>query len=78
VPEISGAIAYRALDDGRELVLYPMLFGNVRLCLGPQGWPAYDAGWCYQAAHRRDAAVDLATWDGNGDPPGQWIKRVGE
>jgi hypothetical protein len=57
----------RVLDDGRELTLVRMLFGNTRLCLGWPDWLVYDAGWCY---HDTPAALAaLATWDGQGDPP---------
>lgn len=72
-----GAIAHRDLDDGRVLVLYPMLFGNLRLCVGPQNEGWYDKGWCYQEPQRRDALTDFATWDGVGDPPGDWHKVAG-
>jgi hypothetical protein len=70
-----GALGVRVLDDGRQLTLYPMLFGNTRLCLGWPSFGTYDAGWCYH-----DTAASLAalqTWDGDGDPPG-YFKRVGE
>lgn len=61
--------------DGLELVLYPMLFGNTRLCLGLPEAHSYDRGWCF---HDRGAAVSaLLTWDGDDDPPG-FFKRVGE
>ena len=33
---------------------------------------AYDARYCYPIA--RDALRDLLEWDGQGDPPGDWIK----
>lgn len=72
-----GAIIHRDLDDGRVLVLYPMLFGNVRLCVGPQRGYGYDRGFCYQEPARFDALMALATWDGNDVPPGDWIKEVG-
>ena len=31
-----GSLAYRALDDGRELVVYPLTFGRARLGIGRQ------------------------------------------
>ena len=70
-----GTLGVRLLEDGRELCLYPMLFGNTRLCLG---WPSlggYDAGWCFHDTGAAKRA--LAFWDGDGDPPG-YFKRVGE
>lgn len=72
-----GALAHRDLPDGRVLVLYPMLFGNTRLCVGPQNEGFYDRGWCYQSAAIIDALTALATWDGVDVPPGDWIKEVG-
>lgn len=73
----AGSLAHRDLDDGRVLVLWEMIF-NVRLCIGPQGFGVYDDGWCYAKADRVHALVDLASWDGAGDPPGPWVKRAGE
>lgn len=32
----------------------------------------YDARYCYPIA--KDARDALEAWDGNGDPPGEWIK----
>lgn len=70
-----GSLATRLLEDGRELTLYPMLFGNTRLCIGDPDESFYDQGWCY---HDTVAAViELATWDGVGEPAG-YYKRVGE
>lgn len=71
-----GAIGYRNLDDGRVVVLYPMIF-NVRLVIGPQNEPFYDAGWCYDRDRVVDALYALEHWDGSGAPPGVWKKEVG-
>lgn len=35
----------------------------------------YDDRWCFQ--HREYAVIALAMWDGQGDPPGPWIKQKG-
>lgn len=35
----------------------------------------YQYRYCYP--NYADALADFATWDGNGDPPGNWIKRKG-
>lgn len=35
----------------------------------------YRTRFCYH--HGADALVALATWDGSGDPPGDWIKEKG-
>ena len=39
------SLAYRALDDGRELVVYPLTFGRARLIVGRQGRDDYDDAW---------------------------------
>jgi hypothetical protein len=68
-----GYLYRRELDDGREIVVYPMLF-TTRVCIGPTG-EGYDRAWCYP---NQDAAVAAADrWGGEGDPPGGWIKEVG-
>mgnify|MGYP001569068316 CR=1 FL=1 len=36
-------IAERILPDGRELVVYPMLYGKARLYVGEQEEPGADA-----------------------------------
>lgn len=71
-----GALGYRDLDDGRVLVLYPMIF-TVRLCVGPQNFGGYDRAWCYLPEQTADAVNALNVWDGNGEPPGEWHKEVG-
>jgi hypothetical protein len=65
--------AYRALPGGRELVLYRMLF-TWRLCLGEQGAMTYERHWCFPVAEFERVAEIVATWDGEGDPPGPVIK----
>ena len=70
-----GSMGWRDMHDGRELTLYPMLFGNVRLCIGVQGAETYDDGWCFQDL---DAALEaFANWDGVGEPAGAY-RRVGQ
>lgn len=63
-----------APETGWQVVVYAMLFGNVRLCVGEPGSMLYDRGWCYQARYARDALADVAAWDGQGAPPGRWYK----
>lgn len=70
-----GCLGQRILEDGRELVLYPMVFGNLRLCLGDPALNYYEAAWCF---HDRAAAfLALFEWNGQGDPQ-DFFKRVGE
>lgn len=69
-----GSVYERELGDGRILVVYSMIY-NDRICLGPAGWPTYDRAFCYP---KGGAAVEAAErWDGEGDPPGEWIKETG-
>lgn len=67
------AYAYRALPDGRELVLYRMLF-TWRLCVGDQGARTYDRHYCFPVGGFDRARDVLETWDGVGDPPEPFIK----
>jgi hypothetical protein len=74
VPEgRESAFAYRALPDGRELTMYPMLF-TWRICLGDQGSLCYDRHWCYARENFAAAILTLKYWDGIGEPPGPFIK----
>lgn len=69
----SGTVAYRITEDGVELTLYPMIMGQVRLCVGEPDAATYDKAWCFHSAAA--AAVTVATWDGVGDkPPGPWYR----
>lgn len=71
-----GSISHRDLDNGRVLVLYPMIY-TYRLCLGWQGDEGYSRAWCYDPLMLDDAGHDLMFWNGEGDPPGRWQKEVG-
>jgi hypothetical protein len=65
--QTSGALAHRLLDDGRVLAVYPMIF-TFRLVVGPAGDMGYDDCWCFH--DQRAALVQLASWDGTGEPVG--------
>lgn len=67
-----GAIAVRKLNDGRVLVLYPLLWGNVRLTLGPTEDIGYDDFWEYPPKELYTALAAMVHWDGTGDPPDGW------
>lgn len=70
----------RRLPDGRFLHVIPMIF-NVRLVVETpmsNRTGQYDDGWCYSKAHAFLALAALNTWDGGGDPPGPWIKRISD
>lgn len=70
----TGALAYRELDDGRCLVLYPMTFGKARLCVGPVGSSFLDDFFCY--ANPELGLLALMKWDGHGDPPDGWHRHL--
>jgi len=71
----SGALAYRDLGDGRELVLYRMIPGQVRLAVGPVGEGWMDDFYCYNDPIF--AFVALASWDGHDDAPDGWHRHGG-
>jgi hypothetical protein len=63
----------RDLPDGRRLWLHPMLFGNLRLSLGPREGVTFDENYCY---HDAEAAWRAALeWSGEGEPSG-WIRHI--
>lgn len=69
------ALYVRLLDGGRYVAVYRFML-NDRLVWGPDdGTGNYDRGFCYQ---QDGSAIEAAqAWDGEGDPPGPWIKEVG-
>lgn len=66
-----GSLAVRTLEDGRVVVLYPMIY-TTRLCIGPAESPCYDDAWCYPDVGT--GLLAFATWDGEGDPPEGWTR----
>lgn len=76
VRNYEGALGWRNLEDGRVIVLYPMIY-TWRLCVGQQMDGGYDRGWCYPKGSLAPALIALAHWDGNDDPVDGWIKEVG-
>lgn len=56
----------RKLDDGRVIVVYPLLFGNARLCVGPDDGLTIDDEWHYESSMLACMAADL--WGGEGEP----------
>lgn len=65
-----GSIYWRALDDKREITVYPMSFGKARVCLGYRGDVGYEKGYCYASPTRALEAAEQ--WDGEGDPLDGW------
>lgn len=70
------ALEARELPDGRWLSLWPMAFGNTRLCINvPEESLMFFADfYCYHDTARGLHAV--RTWDGEGDPEG-WVRHIG-
>lgn len=69
----AGAVGVRKLDDDqRVLVLYPLLFGAFRLCVGPLDDEGCDDIWEYPAEEYETAMSALLDWDGTGDAPVGW------
>lgn len=63
----------RRLPDGRWCGIQPMLYtGGLFVGLDAVG---YAYRYCYETV--AEAALALAIWDGEGHPPGAWIKRKG-
>jgi hypothetical protein len=71
---ISGFLYRRELEDGREIVVYPMIYTD-RICIGVSGEGTYERAWCYPKGGL--AATAAEKWDGEGDPPDGWVKEVG-
>lgn len=63
----------RQLPDGRWIGLQPMLY-TIGLFVGldPVG---YAYRYCYESFG--EALLDVVGWNGEADPPGNWIKRKG-
>lgn len=62
--------------DETRVVVYRMLFGNARLCIGPMSWYEYDAGYCYDGVDLAIvAAVEWITGGCEGEPAG-WKKNL--
>jgi len=38
---------------------------------------SYEGRWCYPYDLAAEAILAFSTWDGEGDPPGDWIKYKG-
>ena len=64
----------RMLPTGEAAGLSRFLF-TTGLCVGLTEI-GYRTRFCYP--DRASAEAALAEWDGNGDPPGPWIKEKGE
>lgn len=80
----SGAVWHHELPDNKELVVYPLLYGQAKLCYGTMrkrrvpagGRPLtdeFEKGYTYGTVEQAiDAA--LGWFNHNEPPPGDWIK----
>lgn len=72
------ALFCRVLGDGRVIHLVPLIY-TVRVCIETpadnQGG-SFTNGWCYAKERVIEAIVIAGTWDGQGDPPGPWIRNM--
>lgn len=69
----NGYIALRLMPDGTVAGINPFIY-TYGLCT-KLDFCGYYARWCYK--HPIEAMLALAEWDGEGDPPGKWIKQKG-
>lgn len=69
-----GALIGGLLPDGREWLIYSMIF-TFRVTVGDRNdaW-SYDDYWCYHTLG--DALVAVSDWDGTGEPDG-WHATAG-
>lgn len=72
--ERNGSIFHYHLPEGREIVVYPLLFGEAVLCTGRIDRDSWEHGYYFRT---RQAAVDAAmAWtDTTEAPPGDWYKK---
>ena len=73
----AGVHCFKRLDSGLEIGVIRMLF-TWDLCynINPNSMcQFYDYRYMY--AKEMEAVEALVHWDGNGHPPGNWIKRKG-
>lgn len=69
-----GYVAPRKLPTGEWAALQPMLYTTGLFIIEKEH--SWRTRWCYE--YMADAADALATWNGEGDPPGPWIKQKPE
>jgi hypothetical protein len=76
-----GYYRVRRLPNGEWLALARMMF-STGLCLVEEPDPTDQVSnglrtrFCYE--HAREAEAAFLAWDGEGDPPGNWIKQKPE
>lgn len=68
-----GALYHRVIGD-KEIVVYPLIMGTVRVVVGDPGELSYNDAWCYSTAAAGLLAASV--WDGEGDPPTGWFRNI--
>jgi len=61
----------RQTDSGVWLAVMPMMF-TVGLFYNID-WHGYECRYCYKTA--LEAVHDFTIWDGEGEPPGNWVAK---
>lgn len=69
-PLAFGYLACRELPTGEVVAIMPMLFTAGLFCGVAEN--SYSRRYCYE--NLAEARAAMLAWDGNGDPPGPWIK----
>lgn len=67
-----GALFWKPVGDGFEVVVYPMVLGRARVCFGEQDDPCILNAFCYD--DRALAIKAGVLWDGEGDPIDGWTR----
>ena len=70
-----GYYCARRLDDGRWIAVSPMVFTTGLFVITPD-LLSWTTRFCYERSVDAIAAVEA--WDGQGDPPGPWVKQKPE
>lgn len=70
-----GAEFWKPLSDGREVTIYPLLYGKGRLCVGPLADPdGYDIAYRYESV---EAAIEAAQrWDEEADEHPEGYEKI--
>jgi hypothetical protein len=72
--QTQGYRAIKMLNTGELAALHDEIY-TTGLCIGLDEF-GYRTRYCYETHHEAEEA--LAIWDGNGDPPGLWLKQKPE
>lgn len=68
-----GALYWRPLPDGYEVIVYPMTYGKARICYGQQDDVTILDAFCYEDPALAIRAAKV--WTGDGDPLDGWHRQ---